>query len=126
MVPHGLVRPGGHGKARRNVFERLEDVVDGHALFKARADGLAKGLFDVLADDKDELAESGAQGVEDGVIDDGFAGGADRIDLFEAAVAAAHAGGENEEGRRIWGGHRKGLCSLVLNAIEWYQMGPVR
>ncbi|MBN8634679.1 MAG: hypothetical protein J0M07_05100 [Anaerolineae bacterium] len=40
-------------------------------------------------------AEAGAEGVEHGVVEDGFAGGTDGIDLLEAAVAGAHAGGED-------------------------------
>ena len=49
---------GGHGEARRNVFERLKHVVDGDAFLKARADDLAERLLDVLADDEDQLAEA--------------------------------------------------------------------
>jgi len=54
-------------------------------------------LLEVAADDEDELAEPGAQRVVNRVVNDGFAGGADRINLFESAVSAAHAGGENEK-----------------------------
>jgi len=49
-----------------------------------------------VADNEDDFAETGAEGVEDGIVEDGFAAGADGVDLFEAAVAAAHAGGEDE------------------------------
>ena len=100
---------GGNGEARRNIFERLENVLDRNAFLKARADDLAKLLFDVLADDKDELAEAGAKSVEDRVVDDGFAGGANGIDLLEAAIAAAHSGSKNKKCGRGCRGHESGL-----------------
>jgi len=49
-----------------------------------------------VPDHEHELAEAGAHGVEDGIINDGFALGADGVDLLETAVTAAHAGSENE------------------------------
>ena len=36
---------GRNGEARRNVFERLENVLDRNAFFKARADDLAELLL---------------------------------------------------------------------------------
>jgi len=46
-------------------------------LLKPPADDFAEGQFQVAADDENELGETGAQGVEDRIINDGFAGGAD-------------------------------------------------
>jgi len=54
-----------YGKARRNVFEGLKDVVDRNAFFKPRANNLAELLLDVSADDEDQLAEARAESVED-------------------------------------------------------------
>ena len=118
----GLGAAGGDGEAWGNVLERLEDVIDGDALFETRADGFAECLLDVFADDEDELAEAGAEGVVDGVVDDGFAGGADGVDLLETAVTAAHAGGENEECGGCWRGHNKGFDAQVRfnsNGTTW-------
>ncbi len=82
--------------------ERLEGVVDGEGAGVARADGGAKLGLEVAADDKEHAVKSGPAGVVDGVIEHGLARGADGIDLFEAAVAGAHAGGEDDESE----GHR--------------------
>ncbi len=90
---------GGHGEAGRQFIEFLKSVIHLDAVFEARADNFAERLFDVVADDEHKLAEAGAQRVEDGIINDGFAAGADGINLFQTAVTAAHAGGENEQNR---------------------------
>src|SRR5262249_20505382 len=85
------------GKSGRQFVEFLKDVFDRQTLFKPRTDGFAEGALDIMADHKDQLSKTSADGVEDGVVNDGFAAGADRIDLFEAAVTAAHAGSENKQ-----------------------------
>ena len=96
MVPHGLVRPCGAEKPGGSASSSLKDIIDGGLFFKPGADSLLECLLDVFADDEHEPAEPGAKGVEDGVIDNGFAVGSDGVNLFEAAVTAAHAGSENE------------------------------
>jgi hypothetical protein len=68
--------------------------------FNAGADGFLERVFNVLADDKDELAKSGAKSIVDRIIDDGFTTRTDRINLLEAAIAVAHASGQNEQSRR--------------------------
>ena len=57
---------------------------------------LAELLLEVFTDNEHYFAESGAQCVENGVVHYGFAGGADAVKLFEAAVAATHAGGKDK------------------------------
>ena len=92
----GFLTPGRRGETGREFVEFLEDEFDGHALFEAAANGLLERIGHALANDEHDLAETGAEGVEDGIVEDGFAARADGVDLFEAAVAAAHAGGEDE------------------------------
>ena len=62
-------------------------------------DGLLHIGLEGLADDIDDLAEAGFHGVVDGIVDDGFSVGAEAVHLLESAVAAAHAGGQDEKGR---------------------------
>ena len=88
----GLGATGRQGESSGERVEFLEGELDGDAALKAAADGVAEGLFDVFADDENDFAETGAQGVVDGVVHDGLAAGTDRIDLLQSAIAAAHAG----------------------------------
>ena len=59
------------------------------------ADDLAERRLDVVADDEHHLAEPAAQRVEDAVVNDRLAVRADRVHLFQTAIAAAHAGGQH-------------------------------
>src|ERR1700722_1569230 len=86
---------GGDCEARRNVFERLKNIVNGNAFLKARPDNFSELLLDILANNENELAESRTESVEDGVVDDGFACGSDGVNLLQTAVAAAHSGSKN-------------------------------
>ena len=61
--------------------------------------GFLELLEEVLADDIDDPAETGLYGVVDGIVDDGLAIGAQSVHLLEAAIAAAHACGEDEKSR---------------------------
>ena len=58
---------------------------------------LRKSSFEVFADDKHELTEAGVDGVVDRVVHDGLSLGAERVELLEATVAAAHTGSEQEK-----------------------------
>jgi hypothetical protein len=90
------------GKTRRQLAQFLKDIFNGQTLLEPRANGFAEGGLDLVADHEDEFSKPGAYGVEDGIINDGFAVRSDGVNLFEAAVTAAHAGSENEQG---WFGH---------------------
>jgi hypothetical protein len=100
-----LFAAGGHGEPRWELIQRLEGEVDRDAAGELGGDALAEILLEVRTDDEDDLAEACADGVEDGVVEDGLAGRTHRVNLLEAAVAATHAGGEDEEG----GLHVRGL-----------------
>ena len=91
-----LVAAGRDGKPLRKFIEFLKDVFDRDMSFKPCTDGLLEHLLNVLADNEHDLAESGAECVVDRIVDDGFTTRADWIDLLEAAIAVAHAGGQNE------------------------------
>jgi len=61
--------------------------------------------------------ESSADSIVDGVINDDIAGGADGVELLEAAIAAAEARGHDEQGWRGSGGHTvRIMIACVLNA----------
>ena len=56
-----------------------------------RKDLCTELFFEVFTDDPYDLAESSLDGVVDTVVHDGFAVGAQTIELFQASVAASHA-----------------------------------
>ena len=109
-APDGVAgAPGFHAVRRRSeagweVVGLLKGVADFEAGVGgvARADAGAEGFLEVTADDEDDLGKAGLAGVVNGVVEDGLAAGAERVHLLEAAVAAAQAGGEDDES----GGHR--------------------
>jgi len=68
-----------------------------------------------VLDDKDDGLEPGAAGIVQAVVEDGLAGRADGVDLFESAVAAAHTGGHDNENR--FGRHRLLLLFLRVTAL---------
>jgi len=95
--PPGFFAPDGRREAVGQAVERLEDVIHGDAAGVLGADLGAEDFLEVAPDDEHHAAEPGAEGVVHRVVEDGFAGGADGIDLLEAAVARTHAGGEDEK-----------------------------
>jgi len=98
----GSPRPLPCGRDReplRQVIQFLKDVINRDPPFEPGTDGFPKRRLDFMADDKNQVAKSGTQGVEHRVVDDRFAAGADGIDLLEAAVAAADACSHHEERR---------------------------
>jgi hypothetical protein len=97
-VPHGFLAAFRHGETGGQILEGLEGVIQRDAPLEMRLHGFAEGLLDVAANDKDHLAETGAQGIEHRVINDDFPVGSDGINLFESAVTASHAGGHDDEG----------------------------
>ena len=87
---------GRHGKPRRQFVQFLKDVFHRDAFLETRADDFPELRFDVVPDDEDELAEAGAHRVINRIINDRLAVGADRINLLQPAVTAAHAGGHHK------------------------------
>ena len=102
----GLYALGVQGEPGRNLVQLLGDEaeleglsVDGFHAGVAGLDVLFHVGLEVFPDDVDDLAETGFHGVVDGIVDDGLSVGAEAVHLLESAVAAAHAGGQDEKGR---------------------------
>ena len=98
---HGVVRTPrldtafGNGKTFGQVVEFLENEIHGDAPAETVGrEDLAELLLEGVADDEDDLAETGADGVVDRIVDDGLVIGTDTVHLFERPVAGAHARGE--------------------------------
>ena len=87
------------GKPRRKHLQFLKNVFHRDALFKSPANGFLERLLHLLAQNKHRLAKARAQSVVNRVIDEGFAARPHRVHLLQAAVAAAHAGSQNEQRR---------------------------
>ena len=64
--------------------------------FVFRENRAAEIFFEILADNENDFAESGADSVEYRIVHYGLSLRAERIELFQTAIAASHAGGENE------------------------------
>lgn len=93
----GLLAVGGAGETFGECVERLEDEFAGNLVLVFGEDDLAEIVFEVFADNKHELTEAGVDGVVDRVVHDGLSLGAERVELFEATIAAAHTGSEQEK-----------------------------
>lgn len=100
---HGVVRTprllavGGAGETFRKCVERLEDEFAGDLVLVFGEDDLAEIVFEIFADNKHEFTEAGVDGVVDRVVHDGLSLGAERVELFEATIAAAHTGSKQEK-----------------------------
>ena len=105
-TPHGVAgtprffAAGGRRQARRQGVERLEHIVDRDLARVARANLRAKQFLEIAPDHKHDATEAGPQRIEHGVVEHGLTRRTDRVDLFQPAVAGAHAGGQNEESGR--------------------------
>lgn len=64
-------------------------------------DGVPEGVFKVTSNDEDDVVEAGTDGIEDGVVHDGFSVRPDGVKLFEGAEAGADTGSEDEEGELL-------------------------
>lgn len=95
-VPHGFARRA--DEAFRKIVQLLEGIDRLDLIFVALAHLCAEIGLEILTDDEDDLAEARVDRIEDGVVQHGLATGAHGIELLEAPVAGAHAGGEKEEG----------------------------
>src|SRR5580658_834301 len=84
-----------NSKSRRKIVDLLKHILHRNALLKARANRLTERVFDIPANYEDYLAEAGARCVIHREIENGLAGGTNRIDLFQSAVAGSHAGGKD-------------------------------
>ena len=95
----GLFTSFGNGESFGKVVKGLESVIHFDFGSEAAADFFLESLFKVTANHKDDFAETGADGVINGVIKDDFTVGAHGVKLLEATVTAAHPGCKNKECR---------------------------
>ena len=72
---------------------------------------LTEVLFEVFADHKHDLAESGFDSVVDRIVHDSLTGRAERVELLKTSVAAAHSGCQHKECRF----HRWLIAILIVN-----------
>ena len=72
----------------------LEDQFSGDVPLIFAKDFLTELLFEILSDDEDDFSESCFDGIIDGIVHDGFPVRSESIELFETAITATHAGGE--------------------------------
>ena len=99
---HGVVgSPGFHAafgnlEALGQVIQRLEAEFAGHLTFILLQNLVAELVFKVASDNPHDFAESGLDGIVDGVIHDGFTIGAERIKLLQTAIAATHSGSQKK------------------------------
>ena len=108
----GLHTAFGDAVARRELIEFLVGIADFHG---RRSQALAHSGHEVLSDglfnQDDSGAESGLIGIVNGVVQDGLAIAAQGINLFQPAIAAAHAGRQNNKYRFI---HHRMLLLFVI------------
>jgi hypothetical protein len=83
-----------------------------------RQDLLLEVLLEIAADDEHDLAEAGAERVEDGVVHHGLAVRPHRVELLEATVTAAHAGSEDEKGRSHRLGSKRSGVRTCTRTVE--------
>ena len=79
---------------RRIQFLESEDYF--YFVVKSAMELIFEILFDGFADDDDDLTETCSDCVVDGIFDNCFSRGSNGIGLFQASVAAADAGGEDQ------------------------------
>ena len=82
----------GADKAFGQFVNRLEDQFARDVTLIFRDNLLTEILFKILADYEDQFAESGLDGIVDGVVHDGFTMRSQTVKLFQTSVTAAHTG----------------------------------
>ena len=93
-----------------------ESTADVDAPLVPRQDLLAERFLEVTTNDEDHAAEAGAEGIENRVVHHGFAVGTHGIELLQAAVAAAHAGSQDEE---CWGHSMRSVNGIGIRVFSW-------
>ena len=88
----GFFTSGWDFKALGEPLQGLKSIVHLDSVGELGGNVLPERLFEVRANDENNLSKTGAKGVEDRVIQDRLSMRTHRIDLFEAAVTAAHSG----------------------------------
>ncbi|MFM7400447.1 MAG: hypothetical protein ACKO4W_06035 [Bacteroidota bacterium] len=87
----GLFAVGFGGEPVESRIELLKGIFRMNLIFNPLAYPFAEFGFNFFSDNKYHLAESGANGIINGVFEDSFAARAHAVHLFEASVPGAHA-----------------------------------
>ena len=96
----GLHAALGHGKAFGQAVQLLVGIAHLKPGFHGSGThGGLERLLNLMLDDEHNGLKPGAAGIVQAVVDDGFPAGADRVDLLQPAVAAAHTGSHNDKNR---------------------------
>lgn len=90
---------GGTGVSFGKFVGRLENDFNGYMALVFSEDFFTEVVLKVFTYYENDFTEAGAYGVVDGVVHDGFAVGAELVELFKTAVTATHASGENKKSR---------------------------
>ena len=93
----GLLPLRRDGVALRQVLFQLVCVADVHGFGYPVADAALEVLLDLGLDDEDHRLKARPAGVVDGVVDDKLAVVSHGVQLFKAAVPAAHAGSHDDQ-----------------------------
>ena len=96
----GLGAVGRDGITGRNLVQLLIGVADLYGcVLQPGANGIHKVLLDGLLDDDDHRLKTGLMGIVDGVVQNRLSAAAHRVDLLQAAVAAAHTRSHDNKNR---------------------------
>ena len=100
----GAGAAGGRGVDEAWVRQGLVGVAEVESGGGGGAEVRVEVAAQVLLDDEEKARETGEGAVVEGVVEKGFAAGADRGELLEAAEACGAAGREDDEGEGGGGG----------------------
>ena len=92
-----LLAVGRAGEAFGERIERLEHEFARDFVLIFGEHDVAEVFFEILTDDENELAETGMDGIVDGIVHDGLPLRAEGVELLEAAVTASHSCSEEKE-----------------------------
>jgi hypothetical protein len=82
---------------RNSSCDLLKNVLDVKAFFPIMSHCFPKDVFDLPADNKDHAPKTSPKGPIQRIVQKGFSGRADGVNLFEALVALADSRGQDEK-----------------------------
>ncbi len=110
----GLLPRRRTNKGGGQIIQALADVVGLHPALQLTGKMLPQRLLELFTDNENHLIKTGAPGVKNRVVQHKFALGAYRVHLFNAAITAAHAGGQDQK----TGGAHEDSFILLNNCRE--------
>src|SRR5262245_1350325 len=82
---------------RNKLFQGLKHKMDFRFTLDLWKEHFFDRILDLITDDKNNLVEPATERIEQRVVHDRFTGWPKAIDLFDAAVAAAHPGSHDQK-----------------------------